>query len=109
MSPRTGGESDVPLLDLRAQFATIRGEVMRAIEAPLEGRRFINQPYYPLSLHEQECFASLGYRKGNSPESEKEAIQSIALPIHPELTEQQIEYVASQLREFVARPAKAGA
>jgi dTDP-4-amino-4,6-dideoxygalactose transaminase len=57
--------------------------------------------YYPLSLHEQECFASLGYKKGDFPESEKAATQTIALPIYPELTEQQIEYVATTVKGFV--------
>lgn len=56
--------------------------------------------YYPLSLHEQECFRSLGYKRGDFPESEKAAAETIALPIYPELTEEQIRYVAGKVKEF---------
>jgi dTDP-4-amino-4,6-dideoxygalactose transaminase len=57
--------------------------------------------YYPLSLHEQECFKSLGYKRGDFPESEKAADQTLALPIYPELTEDQLRHVAAKIREFL--------
>ena len=56
--------------------------------------------YYPLCLHEQECFKSLGYKPGDFPESEKAAREVLALPIYPELTEEQIRYVAGRVKEF---------
>ena len=56
--------------------------------------------YYPLSLHEQPCFAALGYRKGDFPQSERAAAEVLALPVHPELREEQLEYVVSKVREF---------
>ena len=56
--------------------------------------------YYPLSLHQQECFAPLGYRKGTFPESERAAAESLALPVHPELDDEQILYVVDRVREF---------
>ncbi len=56
--------------------------------------------YYPLSLHEQECFKDLGYKKGDFPHSEKTAAESLALPIYPELSQAQLEYVAAKIREF---------
>ncbi len=56
--------------------------------------------YYPLSLHEQKCFASLGHKKGDFPESEKAAAETVALPIYPELSDDQIGYVAGKIKEF---------
>lgn len=59
--------------------------------------------YYPLSLHEQECFKDLGYKRGDFPESEKAADQTLALPIYPELKSEQIEYVAATIRSFIGK------
>jgi dTDP-4-amino-4,6-dideoxygalactose transaminase len=56
--------------------------------------------YYPLSLHQQQCFASLGYRTGDMPHSEAAAATSLALPIYPELTSSQLRYVADSLASF---------
>jgi dTDP-4-amino-4,6-dideoxygalactose transaminase len=59
--------------------------------------------YYPLPLHLQECFAELGHSKGEFPESERAAAETIALPVYPELSEEQLRYVAGKVVEFVSR------
>jgi dTDP-4-amino-4,6-dideoxygalactose transaminase len=57
--------------------------------------------YYPVPFHQQDCFSNLGYRTGDFPVSESAANTSLALPVYPGLSEEQIKYVVSKINEFI--------
>jgi dTDP-4-amino-4,6-dideoxygalactose transaminase len=56
--------------------------------------------YYPLPLHLQKCFAYLGYKKGDLPVAENAATEVLALPIYPELTTAQQDFIVSSIIKF---------
>jgi len=59
--------------------------------------------YYPLPLHLQQCFSHLGYKKGDFPESERAAAESLAIPMFPYMTDEQRKEVAHAIEEFQKR------
>lgn len=56
--------------------------------------------YYPLALHLQPCFARYGYKAGDCPRAEAACAEALALPVHPDLSDEQVDYVAEQIRCF---------
>jgi dTDP-4-amino-4,6-dideoxygalactose transaminase len=66
----------------------------------LQGRGIGTEVYYPVPLHEQECFRGLGYGPLDFPHAHEAAPQVLALPIYPELRAEQQEYVVRCIAEF---------
>ena len=59
-----------------------------------------SEVYYPLALHQQKALASLGYREGDFPESERAAREVLALPVFPQLRDVELERVVTAVRDF---------
>jgi dTDP-4-amino-4,6-dideoxygalactose transaminase len=64
----------------------IRAPMRDALREHLGRREIETAIYYPLGLHEQKCFAYLGYQKGDFPETKRAARETQALPIYPEIS-----------------------
>src|ERR1051325_7329628 len=78
----------------------IRAERRDELRAYLNGCGVGTEIYYPVPMHLQTCFAELGYAKGEFVEAEKAADEALAIPIYPELTEDDQAYVVSAIARF---------
>jgi dTDP-4-amino-4,6-dideoxygalactose transaminase len=70
------------------------------LRAHLAARGIGTEIYYPLPLHAQKCFADLEHEHDDFPESQRAAQEVLALPIYPELTVEQREYVVREIETF---------
>ena len=80
---------------------TIHAKERDGLQSHLKARDIGTALYYPLPLHLQECYAHLGHKEGDLPESEKASRKTISIPIYPELTEEQQRYVVRTVQEFL--------
>jgi dTDP-4-amino-4,6-dideoxygalactose transaminase len=72
------------------------------LQSTLKEKGVGTEVYYPIAMHMQECFAYLGFGAGAFPESERAALETLALPVYPELNDDQAQYVVECIREFYA-------
>jgi dTDP-4-amino-4,6-dideoxygalactose transaminase len=75
----------------------IRAERRDELRTHLNAQGVGAEIYYPLALHMQQCFAYLGHKPGDFPESLRASRETLALPIYPELLESQLQYVVDTI------------
>jgi dTDP-4-amino-4,6-dideoxygalactose transaminase len=75
----------------------IRVKGRDSMMARLKSQGISTEIYYPVPLHRQECFSALGYGPEDFPASTAAAAETLALPIYPELTPDQLQYVADAI------------
>lgn len=92
-SPETGGRH------IYHQY-TIRVRDRDQLQYYLSDQGIGTSVYYPVPLHLQECFRDLGYKESDCPESLKASKEVLSLPIYPELSRGQIEFVVNKIEEF---------
>ena len=78
----------------------IRARNRDGLKAYLDRQGVITEIYYPIPLHRQQCLQGMGYEQQSMPEAEKAAVETLALPIYPELTDAMQHYVVEQVAAF---------
>jgi dTDP-4-amino-4,6-dideoxygalactose transaminase len=82
---------------------TIRIEARDELQNALQNRKIGSAVYYPMPLHLQPIYASLGYKKGDFPHAERASQEVLSLPMYPELRTEQMERVTQAIAEFMRR------
>lgn len=78
----------------------LKGQSKKLI-AHLKSKGIDARIYYPVPLHLQKCFRYLGYKQRDFPESEKAAQCALAIPVYPDLTKEQMDYIITSIKEFL--------
>jgi dTDP-4-amino-4,6-dideoxygalactose transaminase len=78
----------------------IRAEHRDELRQALTAKQIETQVYYPVPLHLQPCFAPLGFRSGQFPEAERASRECLALPIYPEIGDDQLDHVVDTVAAF---------
>jgi dTDP-4-amino-4,6-dideoxygalactose transaminase len=78
----------------------IRCKMRNELQSVMKAKGVSTEIYYPISLHEQECFRYLNYRAGDLPNAHAASQETLALPVYPELTDEQIRYVVDTIETF---------
>lgn len=103
------GKSPIRLLEITPGAHHVFHQYVIRAERRDELRKFLTnlkigtEIYYPIPLHLQPVFAYLGYREGDLPESERASRDVLALPMFPELTEEEQRWVVQSIAEFYSR------
>jgi dTDP-4-amino-4,6-dideoxygalactose transaminase len=109
------GQIGLPQRDTRCEHVwnqyTVRisGGRRDAVKTQLAAAGVGSEVYYPVPLHLQKCFQTLGYGPGSLPDTEKAAREVLSLPIFPELSAVELETVVARLGEAVSAPARMAA
>lgn len=99
----------VMLPEVKENRHTFNQYILRVAEKRDELRAFLlaseigTEVYYPVPLHLQKCFSFLDYRERDFPEAERAADQTLALPVYPELTAVQQEFVVDRIQFFLSK------
>lgn len=81
----------------------IRSSSRDQLQAFLQEKGIGCEIYYPVPMHLQDCFAYLGCKTGDFPESERAAKESLAIPVYPELSDEQARMVVDTIAEFAGQ------